>query len=108
MIARLWHGVVPATRADEYLDYLHRTGVPDSRATPGNRGVWVFRRREGDRVHFQFLSLWESLDAIRGFAGPDVERARYYPEDRAWLLELEPQVTHWEVASAEGFGAPPS
>lgn len=97
MIARIWHGVTPAEKADEYARYLNETGVPDYRATEGNRGVYVLRRVEGERAHFLTLSFWESLDAIRGFAGDDVERARYYPEDEAFLLEFEPAVTHYEV-----------
>ena len=98
MIARTWHGVVPEAKADAYLDYLNRTGVPGYRATPGNRGVHVLRRTEDGRTHFLLLSLWESWDAIRAFAGDDLDRARYYPEDREYLLELEPTVTHYEVA----------
>jgi heme-degrading monooxygenase HmoA len=106
MIARTWHGVVPAGKADEYFDYLKRTGVPDLRGTPGNRGVYVLRRLEGDRAHFLLISLWESREAIRAFAGDDIERARYYPEDRAFLLELEPRVTHYETLLAPpGAGA---
>jgi heme-degrading monooxygenase HmoA len=71
--------------------------VPDYRATEGNRGVQVLRRDEGGRTHFLLVSLWESWDAIRAFAGDDPERARYYPEDEEFLLELEPRVTHYEV-----------
>jgi len=103
MIARQWHGAVLAERADAYLRYLEKTGIPDSKSTPGNRGVFVLTRREGKVAHFVFLSLWESLDAIRAFAGKDVEKARYYPEDRDFLLELEPTVTHYEVAAAPKF-----
>ena len=103
MIARTWHGAVPAEKADAYHTYLLDTGVPDYQATAGNRGVYVFRRTEGDTAHFLLLTLWDSLDAIRAFAGDDVERARYYPEDEAYLLELEPTVTHYDVlASPEG------
>lgn len=100
MIARIWHGAVPAEKADTYMQYLQKTGVPDSRATPGNRGVYVLRRREGAVGHFLFVSLWESREAIAAFAGEDVEKARYYPEDAEFLLELEPTVTHYEVAAA--------
>lgn len=99
MIARIWHGVTPAGKADDYVDYLNRTGVPDYRATPGNRGVYVLRRIEGDCAHFLTLSLWESLGAIQGFAGDNVERARYYPEDADFLLEFEPTVAHYEVVA---------
>jgi heme-degrading monooxygenase HmoA len=100
VIARTWHGRVPAARADEYFDYIQRTGIADYKRTPGNRGVYVFRRIEGGEAHFLLTSLWDSLDAIRRFAGNDVERARYYPEDTAYLLELEPKVTHYEVLVA--------
>lgn len=102
MIARLWHGAVPAAKADEYHAYLLRTGVPDYRGTVGNLGVHVLRRIERDRAHFLLLTFWESYDAIRAFAGDDLSRARYYPEDEAYLLELEPFVTHYEVLSPPG------
>jgi len=100
MIARTWHGVVPAGKADDYHRFLLGTGVPDYRGTPGNRGVFVLRRAEGDVAHFLLLTLWDSYDAIRAFAGDDVERARYYPEDPDFLLELEPTVTHYDVLTA--------
>jgi len=97
VIARTWHGAVPLDKADAYHDYLLATGVPDYQGTPGNRGVTVLRRIEGDVAHFLLITLWESWDAIRAFAGDDVDRARYYPEDEAFLLELEPTVTHYDV-----------
>jgi len=100
MIARTWHGMVPSNRADEYAEYLSRTGVPDYEATPGNRGVYVLRRTEEDRVHFLLVSFWASEEAIRAFAGDDITRARYYEADREFLLELEPNVIHYDVVSA--------
>jgi len=100
MIARSWHGVAPTLKAEAYLKYLLETGVPDYQATPGNRGVYVLKRIEGDQAHFLLISLWESWEAIRAFAGEDVEQARYYPQDTQFLLELEPNVTHYEVLVA--------
>jgi heme-degrading monooxygenase HmoA len=97
IIARIWHGATPVARADDYAAYLEKTGVRDCRGTAGNRGVQVLRRTIGDEAHFLFISFWDSLDSIRAFAGADVARARYYPEDRDYLLELEPTVAHWEV-----------
>ena len=97
MIARMWHGRVPTEKADAYHAYLLRTGVPDYEKTPGNRGVFVLRRAEGSITHYVLTTLWDSIDAIRAFAGPELERARYYPEDDEYLLEREPFVLHYEV-----------
>ena len=55
------------------------------------------RSIKGDEVYFLLLTFWEFWEAIKKFAGDDVERARYYPEDAEYLLELEPTVTHYEV-----------
>jgi heme-degrading monooxygenase HmoA len=100
MIARLWHGAVPVEKAEAYHAFLLRTGVPEYRATPGNRGVQILRRVDGPHAHFLLVTLWDSLDAIRAFAGEDVERAKYYPEDPSFLVELEPTVTHYSVAGS--------
>ena len=97
MIARTWHGRVRAADADAYRAYIEATGLADYRRTPGNRAVYVLRRTEGDVTHFLLLTLWDSWEAIRRFAGDDVERAHYYPDDERFLLELEPSVTHYEV-----------
>ena len=99
MIARLWRGAVRPERGDAYAAYLDRTGVTECRATPGNQGVWVLRRNLADHTEFVFISLWESMEAIRRFAGDDVERARYYPEDREFLLYLEANVAHYQVGA---------
>jgi heme-degrading monooxygenase HmoA len=99
-IARIWHGAVPLAKGDAYARYLTETGVRDCHATPGNLGVQVLRRTAGGATHFLFVSTWASMDAIRSFAGADVERARYYPADRDYLLELEPTVTHYEVVES--------
>jgi heme-degrading monooxygenase HmoA len=100
VIARAWHGRVPADKADAYHQYLLRTGLADYASTPGNRGVFVFRRIEQGECHFLLTTLWESIDAIKRFAGEEYERARYYPEDDEFLLEREPFVTHYEVLMA--------
>jgi hypothetical protein len=100
VIARTWHGRVPAAKAAAYYEYLLYTGLPDYRATPGNRGVLVQRRIEGDVAHFTLTTVWDSLASIKAFAGEDHEKARYYPEDDDYLLEREPYVTHAECLMA--------
>jgi heme-degrading monooxygenase HmoA len=104
MIARTWHGAVPLEKADEYHDYLSRTGVTDCRATAGNLGVQVLRRIEGNQAHFLFISFWRSENDIRAFAGDQIEVARYYPEDHEYLLELEPECTHYDVLTSIDTG----
>lgn len=100
MIARSWDGLTAAAQADEYAEYVRRTGVSELAATDGNLAVYLLRREEGDRARFRVLSLWESMEGIRRFAGEDVERARYFPEDARYLLALEPNVEHFEVVAA--------
>ncbi|MBI3194358.1 MAG: EamA family transporter [Ignavibacteriae bacterium] len=97
LITRMWHGVTPASKAEEYLAYLRETGEDDCRKTEGNRGVVVMHSIQEDKAHFLFLSFWESYDAIRKFSGENIERAVYYPKDKEYLLELEPNVTHYET-----------
>jgi len=97
MIARTWHGITPAEKADEYFGYLQESGVKAYRATEGNRGVYVLRRLEGDRAHFLLITFWDSWEPIRAFAGEDFERARYFPRDADFLLEFEPNVTQYEI-----------
>jgi uncharacterized damage-inducible protein DinB/heme-degrading monooxygenase HmoA len=106
MLARSWDGETRAQDGDEYGEYLRRTGVADLTSTDGNLGVFVLRREEGDRACFRLLSLWESKDAIRRFAGDDPERARYYPDDERFLLALTPGVEHYEVVIRTGGSRP--
>ena len=104
MIARIWKGQTLESKADQYLAYMRGTGVKELCETPGNQGVYVLRRIEAGRAEFTFISLWESFDAIRRFAGEEVDRAVYYPEDKAYLLALDPKVMHYEVVLASDRG----
>ena len=97
MIARIWRGVVRAQDAGAYAAYIRQTGLDGYQQTPGNRGAWLLRRIEGDRAEFITLSFWESRQAIEGFAGQDIERAVYYPEDDKFLVERDLTVRHYEI-----------
>ena len=97
MIARIWKGITRQEDRDTYFDYLNKTGLQDYRSTQGNCGVSVLCRDFEDKAEFTLISLWESYEAIRAFAGPEYENAVYYPEDKKFLLELEPKVMHYEV-----------
>ena len=97
MIARRWHGRVPAAKADEYLILSKEVGLADYRSTEGNRGAWCLHRREGGVVHVEMFTLWDDLEAVRRFAGNELTAAKYYDFDPDFLLEMEPEVVHFEV-----------
>ncbi len=101
MIARMWHGMVLKERTDEYHQYLLKTGLPDYKTTTGNCGVFLLTREKDNITHIYTLTFWKDLESIELFAGKDHLRARYYPEDQDFLLEFEPEVTHFDVL--EGF-----
>ena len=101
MIVRMWHGRVPVAKAAAYRAFLNARAIPDYRSVAGNLGVYILERADGDITHFITLTFWGNLEHIRAFAGDDVEKAKYYPEDRDFLLELEPTVVHYEVVGME-------
>lgn len=97
MIARTWKGAVRAEDADAYAAYLRETGVSGYAGTPGNVGVHMLRRMDGERAEFLMLTFWTSMEAVRGFAGDDVGTAVFYPEDDRFLIERDLTASHWEV-----------
>ena len=97
MIARRWHGRVPAAKAAEYLRLMKDVGLADYRSTAGNREAWCLHRPEGDIIHVEMFTLWDDEAAIRRFAGDDMLKAKYYDFDPDFLLELELEVTQFEV-----------
>ena len=101
MIARRWHGRVPAAQANEYLRLMEEVGLPDYRSTAGNRGAWCLHRADNDVVHVEMFTLWDDEDAVRRFAGDDLLKAKYYEFDPNFLLELEPEVLHFELIEAD-------
>ncbi|MEP1096827.1 MAG: antibiotic biosynthesis monooxygenase [Cyclobacteriaceae bacterium] len=97
MITRIWHGTTKARDADAYLEFLDKTGIRDYQKTAGNLSIKILRRLENDTCHFWTVTEWESLEHIKAFAGEDLEKARYYPEDKDFLLEFEEKVIHCET-----------
>lgn len=96
MIARRWRGRVRAADFDGYLAYLETSGIAALRATPGNRGVVVFRHldEENASAEFEVVSYWRDLDDIRAFAGDDISIARFFPDDDRYLIDRELTVRH--------------
>ena len=97
MIVRVWSGRTSEAKAQDYEKFLKEMAYPDYGDENGNRGWLLLRRQQEGTVEFTFVSLWESMDALRAYAGDAVERPKYYPEDRAALLELPEHADHYEM-----------
>jgi heme-degrading monooxygenase HmoA len=100
MIARVWRGWTRSEDEDLYTRYVIETGMNASLATEGNRGIQVLRRTDGERTEFVTITLWESFEAVRRFAGEEPERAVFYPEDDRYLVDRELTVTHYEIVDS--------
>jgi heme-degrading monooxygenase HmoA len=83
--------------ADAYEDYLRRTGLVGYTAVDGNRGVYMTRRDRGAESEFCMVSLWDSWEAVRAFAGEDPDKAVFYPEDDRYLVGRELTVSHYVI-----------
>lgn len=103
-IMRVWRGRTLDAKADEYQRYLIASGIVRIRATPGNLGYSVLRRSEGGRTEFLVISRWESLEAVKRFAGADYEKAVILERDREYLIDVEEKVMHYERVAEQIAG----
>jgi len=103
MIARTWRGWTRSEDGDAYLQYLHETGLSAYGGTPGNRGVLALRRHKDNCAEFFLVTLWDSMDAVRRFSGPDAELAVFYPDDERFLVRREDHVDHFDIKYMAGF-----
>jgi heme-degrading monooxygenase HmoA len=97
MIIREWRGRASAPRAEAYPKHFRAAVVPELRNVPGFLSAHLSRRRMGDRVEFLVLTRWQSMDAIRAFAGGTVDRAVVEPGAVAALDDFDAGVQHYEV-----------
>jgi heme-degrading monooxygenase HmoA len=96
-VARVWQGRTRAALAEAYARYLYEAGVKKLRATEGNLGVQVLREIRDGVAHFTTVSYWASRDDIRAYAGDDIEKTHHLAKDAEYLLELPPQVRHFDI-----------
>jgi len=102
MITRIWHGRTNLQHAESYLHFLLTDGTKEYLETEGNLSVKVWRQKEEDCCHFWTVTEWKDIESIKGFAGEDYEKAKYYPQDNGILLEFEEKVNHYESWSVSG------
>lgn len=97
MIIREWRGRAATANAGDYPAHFRGTVLPELREIAGFRGAQLSQRRIADRIEFLVLTRWHSLDAIRAFAGEDLERAVVEPGAVAALIEFDADVRHYDV-----------
>jgi heme-degrading monooxygenase HmoA len=101
MIVRVWRGRTSADKAAAYKKFLRETAYSDYGDVEGNRGWMLLARDKAESVEVMFISLWDSMQALARYAGGDPHRPKYYPEDRAALLDLPDRVDHFEVVDVQ-------
>ena len=104
MIARIWTGTTRTWEADAYAQYMHQVALPGYADTTGNRAVLMLRRpRDDDRTEFTMVTVWDNLESVTAFAGPDPERAVFYPRDGQFLIERDLTVRHYALYGSYGL-----
>ena len=96
-IMRLWHGEVSIEKADEYEKFMIEKAAPDYGSVDGLLKLYFQRRNENKTAHFLLVTIWDSLESIKRFAGAEPEIAKYYPEDDEFLLEKEKTSSMYEI-----------
>jgi heme-degrading monooxygenase HmoA len=97
MIARHWRGWTAVHNADAYEHLLKETVLPGLRTIAGYNGGYVLRKESAAEVEFIVINFFESLEAIRKFAGENHTAAVFEPEARRLLSRIEPETVHYEV-----------
>jgi hypothetical protein len=104
VILRVWRAYAESSSADRYPRHLLGKVRPELERIAGFRGLLVVTRQHRDEVEYVVQTLWDSMDAIRTFAGPNPERAVVEPPAAAMLLRFDELVDHYQVLSAPAFG----
>ena len=107
MITRLWRGWTAPEHANAYHRFLLNELFPAMGSIPGFLGADVMRRRDGDEVAFVTLTRFDSLDAIRAFAGEDYEMPVLEPQALALVSHYEDRAEHFETSSFRPSREPP-
>jgi heme-degrading monooxygenase HmoA len=97
MIARVWRGLAKTANAQDYVEHLKTDTFPQIRALPGFVDAAILRREVAQGIEFLVVTRWESLEAIRGFAGADAEAAVVPQNVQRMMLEYDHRVRHYEV-----------
>jgi heme-degrading monooxygenase HmoA len=98
MIVRQWRGIAKKEREASYLRHFHADIFPKLREFPGFLGATVLRRETNGGIELTVLARWDSIDDVRAFTGPDLDRAVVADDARPCFHSYEEMVSHHEVA----------
>jgi heme-degrading monooxygenase HmoA len=105
VIARTWTAQATPSKAPAYVNHLTNAVLPGVRKLAGYAGAMLFQRLTGDSVEITVITYWHSLDALRAFAGADVEKAVVAADALPLLIRFDQCVRHYEVVVTEGIDA---
>ena len=97
MIARIWKGRTKIEHLEEYTDFMKVRAISDYKKTNGFVKLAFLKRTDNEFAYFNLITFWKNLEVIKNFAGADFEKAKYYPEDKNYLIDFPDKVTHYEV-----------
>lgn len=97
MIARTWRGRATTANAPAYARHFTENVLPELKSLPGNRGAYLLRSEANGTVEFTAVTLWESRESIKAFAGADISKAHVEPQARAVLSDFDAHAEHYEV-----------
>jgi heme-degrading monooxygenase HmoA len=100
MVVRAWRGFAAAVESQAYPKHLLESVRPKLDLLAGFRGLYLLQRQGLEETEFLVLTLWDSMAAVRAFAGDRPEQAVVEPEARAALLRFDDTVNHYEVLAA--------
>ena len=103
MIVRVWHGRTKTADAETYRQFVIETGIKGYTSTEGNLGAQIWQHEEGDITHIWTVSWWKDTESIKSFAGDRIDEAKYYADDKKYLLDFEPNVAHYTAFDFRTF-----
>ena len=103
IIVRIWHGRTKTEDAETYRQFVIETGIKEYTSTPGNLGAQIWQQGERDITDIWTVSWWKDIESIKAFAGEEIEKPKYYDEDKKYLLEFEPTVVHYKAFDFKNF-----
>ncbi len=97
MIARIWNGKTKIEHLEEYTEFMKLKAIPDYHKTDGFIKLTFLKNYDDKFAYFKLITFWENLEVIKNFAGKDFEKAKYYKEDKKYLINFPEKVAHFEV-----------